>query len=68
MLRFAETVLPVMEQLHSYVWRRHISALVDRTRAATADGEESAPLVVGFADLAGYTRLSPHSPRPSSPG
>ena len=57
-LGFAEDVLPVMEQLHSYIWRRHISALVDRTLAATADGAESAPLVVGFADLAGYTRLS----------
>jgi adenylate cyclase len=57
-LRFAEMVLPVMEQLHSYIWRRHISALVDRTLAASVEGAESAPLVVGFADLAGYTRLS----------
>ena len=58
-LRFAETVLPVMEQLHSYVWRRHISALVERIGASTtARGAESAPLIVGFADLAGYTRLS----------
>ena len=57
-LRFAETILPTMEQLHSYVWRRHIAALVSRAVAASADELVSTALVVGFADVVGYTRLT----------
>ena len=57
-LRFAETILPMMEQLHSYVWRRHIAALVGRALAASPDELVSNTLVVGFADIVGYTRLT----------
>ena len=57
-LRFAETILPMMEQLHSYVWRRHIAALVGRALAASPDELVSNTLVVGFADVVGYTRLT----------
>jgi adenylate cyclase len=57
-LRFAESILPVMEQLHSYVWRRHIAALAGRALAATPDELVSNVLVVGFADVVGYTRLA----------
>ncbi len=57
-LRFAETVLPMMEQLHSYIWRRHIVALAGRALAASPDELESRAIVVGFADVVGYTRLS----------
>jgi adenylate cyclase len=57
-LRFAETILPVMEQLHSYVWRRHIAALAGRALAASLDELVSNVLVVGFADVVGYTRLT----------
>jgi adenylate cyclase len=57
-LRFAETILPVMEQLHSYVWRRHIAALAGRALAASPDELVSNVLVVGFADVVGYTLLT----------
>ena len=57
-LGFAETVLPIMEQLHSYVWRRHIAALGGRVLAASPDELVSTALVVGFADVVGYTRLT----------
>jgi adenylate cyclase len=57
-LRFAETILPVMEQLHSYVWRRHIAALAGRALASSPDELVSNVLVVGFADVVGYTRLT----------
>jgi adenylate cyclase len=57
-LRFAETILPMMERLHSYVWRRHIAALVGRALAASPDELVSNTLVVGFADVVGYTRLT----------
>ncbi len=57
-MRFAESILPVMEQLHSYVWRRHIAALAGRALAATPDELVSNVLVVGFADVVGYPRLA----------
>ena len=57
-LRFAETILPIMEQLHSYIWRRHIAALAGRALAASPDELVSNALVVGFADVVGYTRLT----------
>jgi adenylate cyclase len=57
-LRFTETVLPMMEQLHSYIWRRHIAALAGPALAGSADEVVSRALVVGFADVVGYTRLT----------
>src|SRR5690349_6503208 len=29
-LALAETILPIMEELHAYVWRRHVAALAGR--------------------------------------
>jgi adenylate cyclase len=57
-LRFAETVRPMMEKLHSYIWRRHIAALAGRALAASPEELVSKALVVGFADVVGYTRLT----------
>ena len=57
-LQFAETVIPALDQLHGYAWRRHLSALLDRVNATENALTESSTLVVGFADLEGYTRLS----------
>ncbi len=57
-LRFAETVLPIMEQLHSYIWRRHIAAFTGQALAASPDDLVDDALVVGFADVVGYTRLT----------
>ncbi|MET0577510.1 MAG: adenylate/guanylate cyclase domain-containing protein, partial [Ilumatobacteraceae bacterium] len=61
-LEFAETILPIMEQLHSYVWRRHVAAVAGRALAASPDELESNTLVVGFADVVGYTRLTRNLP------
>jgi adenylate cyclase len=57
-LRFAQTVLPVMEKLHSYIWRRHLASLAGRALAASPDELVSTALVVGFADVVGYTSLT----------
>jgi adenylate cyclase len=57
-LRFTETVLPMMEQLHSYIWRRHVAALAGPAFAGSSDEVVSTALVVGFADVVGYTRLT----------
>ena len=57
-LRFVEAILPMMEQLHSYIWRRHIAALTGRAMASNAEELTSNTLVVGFVDVVGYTRLA----------
>lgn len=53
----AEAILPVMEHLQDYVWRRHLSAIVARELNEGEDRAEEPTLVVGFADIVGYTRL-----------
>jgi len=57
-VRFAETILPVMDQLHSYVWRRHLAALTGRALSVPNEEDTSDQIVVGFADVVGYTRMS----------
>ena len=47
-----------MEQLHSYIWRRHVAALTGRAMAATPEELTSNTLVVGFVDVVGYTGLT----------
>ena len=53
----ARTLLPLLQSVQDYVWRRHLAANADRllTVAGPADRRE---LAVGFADLVGYTSRS----------
>ncbi|MDT0309358.1 adenylate/guanylate cyclase domain-containing protein [Streptomyces sp. DSM 44917] len=59
-----EAMLPTMQQLQDYIWRRHLAAFADRALAAQAEamddpGAERVPRqVVGFVDMVGYTRLT----------
>lgn len=52
----ASAILPVMERLQNYVWRRHLAATVSRELDQRDPGDERVQ-VIGFADLVGYTRL-----------
>ncbi|TQM45700.1 adenylate/guanylate cyclase domain-containing protein [Pseudonocardia cypriaca] len=56
----AAAVLPALEELQSYVWRRHLAAAVRRMVVAAGAGDEDGtwPLVVGFADMVGFTRTT----------
>jgi adenylate cyclase len=59
----AAAVLPALEEMQSYVWRRHLAAAVRRmavTARAGGPGDEPGtwPLVVGFADMVGFTRTT----------
>jgi adenylate cyclase len=57
----AAAVLPVLEELQTYVWRRHLAAAVRRmVVTAAGPGQEPGtwPLVVGFADMVGFTRTT----------
>ncbi|MGH3648489.1 MAG: adenylate/guanylate cyclase domain-containing protein [Micromonosporaceae bacterium] len=51
-------LVPVIERLQSHVWRRHLLAAAGRVLAVPAGDPASAPLVVGFADIVSFTRLS----------
>jgi adenylate cyclase len=53
----AHELLPVVEGLIGYIWRRHLAATASR---ALADDRTSpsTSLVVGFADLVGFTSLT----------
>jgi adenylate cyclase len=60
-LRVAAAVLPALEELQTYVWRRHLAAAV--ARMLVADGADGGPdgtenLAVGFADMVGFTRTT----------
>jgi adenylate cyclase len=53
----AAEVLPRVESLQTYVWRRHLASAASRTYA-TAAGSAAATLAVCFVDIVGYTTHS----------
>jgi len=54
-----EPLLPTLEPLLSYVWRRHLVAAMFRVAAAgSTDATRTGALAVGFADLVGFTAIS----------
>ncbi|MEV6361858.1 adenylate/guanylate cyclase domain-containing protein [Nocardia asteroides] len=56
-----ESTIAGIEQLQTYVWRRHLAAAVARSIDDTTEGTESMrTLAVGFADMVGFTRLTRH--------
>lgn len=54
----AEQVLPKIEALLVYNWRRQFTAAVQRALAAERDAGELPVLTVGFVDIVDYTRSS----------
>jgi adenylate cyclase len=56
-LQVAQTVLTALAELQSYVWRRHLAATVARM-LVTAGPDEPECLLVGFADMVGFTRAT----------
>lgn len=57
-VRLATDLVPEMEKLQSYVWRRHLIAAGGRLLPISADDPMSDTLVAGFADIVGFTTLS----------
>lgn len=57
-----EALVPTLEKLQSYVWRRHLAMTAGRMLSTLARAEEDGPpqnrVVVGFADIVGFTALS----------
>ncbi|WP_246142832.1 adenylate/guanylate cyclase domain-containing protein [Nocardioides rubriscoriae] len=59
MAALASEVVPRVEALQSYVWRRHlVSAGARRLTSADPTSSGSAPLTVVFVDIVGYTSRS----------
>lgn len=55
-------MLPVVESLQSYVWRRHLAATTARRVGSVGEDATHRTLVVGFADMVGYTSLTRRIP------
>ena len=56
--RLVDRLLPELEQIQNFVWRRHLAAYAGRALAAPEDDLEARTEVVGFVDMVGYTRLT----------
>lgn len=54
----AEQMLPTLEKLQSYVWRRHLASNAARFLDNRGEDADSRTLVIGFADMVGYTSLT----------
>ncbi|MDG3009570.1 adenylate/guanylate cyclase domain-containing protein [Rhodococcus sp. D2-41] len=54
----AVEIVPVIEALQSYVWRRHLAAVAGRSLVLPDDKRTGRTQVVGFADMVGYTSLT----------
>lgn len=50
-------LLPSLEDMLVYAWRRQLAAALQRSVDIAEDEESAALMVVGFADLVGFTRL-----------
>jgi adenylate cyclase len=53
-----EELMPQLDELQRYVWRRQLAAYLDRLATMTVDNEGESSLAVGFADLASFTSLT----------
>ncbi|MGV9365098.1 adenylate/guanylate cyclase domain-containing protein [Amycolatopsis sp. NPDC003731] len=56
--RLVDRLLPELEQVQNFVWRRHLAAYAGRAFAAPDEHLETRTEVVGFVDMVGYTRLT----------
>lgn len=54
----AQALLPRVESLQSYAWRRHLASAIGRTAATDTDGGAGSVLGVCFVDIVGYTARS----------
>jgi len=62
-VRLADTWAPTMASLIEFAWRRHLQAATRHMmllRSHGMRGGASPTMVVGFADMVGFTLLSQH--------
>jgi adenylate cyclase len=56
-----EVLLPVVETLQSYAWRRHLVAAAGRFWSGSPGELPVTTMIVGFADIVGYTSTVRHT-------
>jgi adenylate cyclase len=56
-----DELIPVVERLQSYAWRRHVVAAVGRILPVSPAQLSTATVAVGFADIVGYTSTVRHT-------
>lgn len=56
--RLVAQVLPELERVQNFVWRRHLVAYAGRGLTPSDEDLESRTEVVGFVDMVGYTRMT----------
>lgn len=54
----AGEVLPLVEELQTYIWKRHLHASASRLLAMAEPGAPSSTMAVCFVDIVGYTSRS----------
>jgi adenylate cyclase len=57
-ISITEPLLPPLEQTQRYVWRRHLFAASEQLFGRLTQPADGAPMVVGLADITGFTGLS----------
>lgn len=60
-MAFSAELLPAMPKIMEYVWRRHLQGAA-RQRVSRPTGGERDRMVVGFADMVGFTAMSQQLP------
>lgn len=58
LLALTEEVLPRVEQLQTYIWRRHLASATAQLLATDDAGEAGVQLAICFVDIVGYTSRS----------
>jgi len=53
-----ERLLPELQRVQDFVWRRHLAAYAGRALASPEEDLETRTEVVGFVDMVGYTRMT----------
>jgi adenylate cyclase len=57
-LELGSRVLPLLQKMQNYVWRRHLAAAAGRLLTTMPEESENRTLVIGFADMVGFTRTT----------
>lgn len=59
--KLATVLLPVIEGLQAYVWRRHLAAAAGRLLSESPAEMSTQVMAVGFADIVGFTSTTRHA-------
>jgi len=57
-IRLVEQLVPELQRVQNFVWRRHLTAFAGRALVSPEDDLEARTEVAGFVDMVGYTRLT----------